>query len=313
MWVLCFNSSQVGYKLHTTNALPSNSSPVSIPHRLATNSVLSSNNLIASTSFNSSQVGYKHAGKHTCAPSNRTVSIPHRLATNCNGPYRASSSTGFQFLIGWLQTFLRKYAKPNELSFNSSQVGYKPIIDAIDRVLFFEFQFLIGWLQTRPAQRTRQITCNWFQFLIGWLQTLKEDFPDDLEAMFQFLIGWLQTRNQNTSQAIRNSFNSSQVGYKPSTSTAWSMLFPGFNSSQVGYKPDSNQIGIVSYDMFQFLIGWLQTEKVVLPFFLCPCFNSSQVGYKPVVSCNESPTLCGFNSSQVGYKLKKLCTGYSFA
>ena len=54
--------------------------------------------------------------------------------------------------------------------------------------------------------------------------------------------------------------------------------------------------------MFQFLIGWLQTQNFSSSTSQFLSFNSLQVGYKPF-SClkNEESSLC-FNSLQVGYK-----------
>ena len=56
-------------------------------------------------------------------------------------------------------------------------------------------------------------------------------------VQFQFLIGWLQTQITLLLQQEKQ----------------------GFNSSQVGYKHTSTCISIININMFQFLIGWLQT------------------------------------------------------
>ena len=78
----------------------------------------------------------------------------------------------FQFLIGWLQTMQKMKLYQIIISFNSLQVGYKPILYDYDN-----------------KKNSR------FQFLIGWLQTLKEGIDVGITKQFQFLIGWLQTRN----------------------------------------------------------------------------------------------------------------------
>jgi len=54
----------------------------------------------------------------------------------------------FQFLIGWLKTFIL-----------DSDLGHQG-----------GFQFLIGWLKTSGAP-SGALKSPWFQFLIGWLKT----------------------------------------------------------------------------------------------------------------------------------------------
>ena len=151
---------------------PSFFSDVSIPHRLATNILKISQYFLgrilfqfligwlqttsesfAFTStfvcFNSSQVGYKLRDIFVRWLWTDGVSIPHRLATNfCSTKYSPALS-GFQFLIGWLQT--RKLFEKRDRfteSFNSSQVGYKQFIQKMRENIWWRFQFLIGWLQT---------------------------------------------------------------------------------------------------------------------------------------------------------------------
>ena len=98
------------------------------------------------------------------------VSIPYRLATNAHIVFETIKETEFQFLIGWLQTFL--LSRPSRVS--------------------TLFQFLIGWLQTKARHKTAPFLTP-FQFLIGWLQTVEAEWAWLQELKFQFLIGWLQT------------------------------------------------------------------------------------------------------------------------
>ena len=97
-------------------------------------SLVSSN----SSSFNSSQVGYKRSPQRLFDDVRKRVSIPHRLATNSKFVRLWGNLKKFQFLIGWLQTFV-------------FVVRYTPV---------FTFQFLIGWLQTNVQRSLVIYNCR---------------------------------------------------------------------------------------------------------------------------------------------------------
>ena len=105
----------------------------------------------------------------------------------------------FQFLIGWLQTYIQTITKDNTSA--EVSIPYRLATNYIVTLLFAikykRFQFLIGWLQTyfqlalllvllmvsipyRLATNFFYKWCkpmkSWFQFLIGWLQTVLLNF-----------------------------------------------------------------------------------------------------------------------------------------
>ena len=84
--LLCFNSLQVGYKLHIKASATKYGSR-----------------------FNSLQVGYKRTQKGFSDRRCIHVSIPYRLATNVIAPTCVAVTLWFQFLIGWLQTAYTPY------------------------------------------------------------------------------------------------------------------------------------------------------------------------------------------------------------
>ena len=169
------------------------------------------------------------------------------------------------------------------IGFNSSQVGYK-----------------------LTATKERRIS-KW-RFNSSQVGYKRECIYDDMYdyAWFQFLIGRLQTCSPVPAMLFDTiCFNSSQVGYKPYHGTCASICTNCFNSSQVGYKPLFDYLFCRDENLFQFLIGRLQTNPLghQPKFYLCR-FNSSQVGYK--LHMRACPFLLyhfSFNSSQVGYKL----------
>ena len=142
----------------------------------------------------------------------------------------------FQFLIGWLQTFfIIPHLLPENLRFNSLQVGYKPgcthcdksksIVSipyrlatntAASKVCSSQclFQFLIGWLQTTHLHNNEFIAKISFNSLqVGYKQNYTVHTAM-LTSRFQFLIGWLQTNLPISYFDVIISFNSLQVGYK---------------------------------------------------------------------------------------------------
>ena len=234
--LICFNSSQVGYK--PSGGLESHPlSHVSIPHRQATNEVGKNCITWYFFSFNSSQVGYKLFNGSSIAGAGTGFNSSQVGYKRQYVSPPATNAKMFQFLIGRLQT---PYLWASDLSFrgfNSSQVGYKHV--ELDRKggLKKMFQFLIGRLQTIWVW-TSCCRVSQFQFLIGRLQTKGAIHLGRLGDVFQFLIGRLQTMVKYPIWLICWSFNSSQVGYK--------LRAPLFlRDRQAG---------------FQFLIGRLQTS-----------------------------------------------------
>ena len=57
-------------------------------------------------------------------------------------------------------------------------------------------------------------------------------------------------------------FNSSQVGYKRRYIVKILRMNYSFNSSQVGYKQTIRILNSIAVSVFQFLIGWLQTNFI---------------------------------------------------
>ena len=120
---------------------------VSIPYRLATNTVHSREPHNSMGSFNSLQVGYKHRGAGK-TPFYDEVSIPYRLATN--------GSSGFAY-------------HEEMQGFNSLQVGYKQVFP---QSLYGDKRVSIPYRLATNRYFLRVSTgINEFQFLIGWLQT----------------------------------------------------------------------------------------------------------------------------------------------
>ena len=211
------------------------------------------------------QLGYKHI---RLCKSNATkkVSIPHRQATNPDLSRFTRSNSVFQFLIGRLQTRDDSAWFESEISFNSSQVGYKRGITFLRIWGFLGFnssqvgykrlfvgQYVgprLGFNSSQVGYKLQRLVednaSNLFQFLIGRLQTNTAWPRRGLTGCpFQFLIGRLQTRRRILPHfCVESGFNSSQVGYKHT----------GKNNSEQ-----------LSHYRFQFLIGRLQTHQPACP------------------------------------------------
>ena len=102
--MLRFNTSQAGYKLYN-RPMPSTTP----------------------SSFNTSQAGYKLSilERQNIMHLIKIVSIPHRLDTNVDDFEELLVFTEFQYLIGWIQTISEQQILYQNLSFNTSQAGYK--------------------------------------------------------------------------------------------------------------------------------------------------------------------------------------------
>ncbi len=194
------------------------------------------------------------------------VSIPHRQATNpLYGANASAGGFGFQFLIGRLQTTYKTVSiQLGHLSFNSSQVGYKPNVCGIRSGRQpGEFQFLIGRLQTETSGARIGLSSS---VSIPHRQATNRTlapFPGSECQKFQFLIGRLQTIE--TARHPRAQFVVS-IPHRQATNLldvrGFGMVLC-FNSSQVGYKLPSHADCAQKQLEFQFLIGRLQTHLVI--------------------------------------------------
>ncbi len=210
---LCFNPSQVGYKL----AIVENNrvgvkrfNPSQVGYKLG----YWGSNERYYASFNPSQVGYKLLyGSGVYGNLSLFQSLTGRLQTR-GCPPCAVRGGAFQSLTGRLQTSYDNGRRQHNRRFNPSQVGYKRIDKHIPDSALMMFQSLTGRLQTLEEE-TGCTSETWFQSLTGRLQTEDVEFFWQFSKEFQSLTGRLQTRRRALRRRPRLCFNPSQVGYKP--------------------------------------------------------------------------------------------------
>ena len=143
--------------------------------------------------FNSLQVGYKLQVETTY--------------TNKKGM--------FQFLIGWLQTYMiYVFSEIPNMSFNSLQVGYKPLLSQTGAAFPYH---CFNSLQVGYKLNLSNLLCLIYTVSIPYRLATNICYCKDsilVYIRFQFLIGWLQTILLLFIFGFIIGFNSLQVGYK---------------------------------------------------------------------------------------------------